>query len=141
MTPRQIQLVQESWAKVEPIADTAARMFYRRLFEIAPEVRPMFTTSISEQGDKLMKTIAVAVNGLKKLDTILPVVEDLGRRHNDYGTQPEHYDTVAEALLWTLEQGLGDDFTPEVREAWAETYTTLATVMKKAAAEAELVAV
>ena len=145
MTPRQVELVQDSWAQVEPIADTAARLFYRRLFEIAPEVRPLFKTSISEQGDKLMKTLAVAVTSLTKLETIVPVVEDLGRRHDDYGVQPEHYDVVAEALLWTLEQGLGEAFTGEVREAWVETYTTLAGVMLRASAlpqdEAELAVV
>jgi hemoglobin-like flavoprotein len=132
MTPRQIELVQESWAKVEPIADQAARLFYRRLFELAPEVRPLFTTSVAEQGEKLMKTLAVAVTSLNKLETIIPVVEELGRRHNDYGALPEHYDTVAEALLWTLEQGLGKAFTDEVREAWTETYTILAGVMIRA---------
>lgn len=132
MTPRQIELVQSSWLQVEPISETAARLFYRRLFELAPEVRPLFKTAISEQGDKLMKTIAVAVASLKKLDTIVPVVEDLGRRHDDYGVEPAHYEVVAEALLWTLEQGLGEAFTDEVREAWGETYWTLAGVMIRA---------
>ncbi|MEO1498271.1 MAG: globin family protein [Planctomycetota bacterium] len=143
MTPRQIELVQSTWADVEPIADTAARLFYRRLFEIAPEVRPLFTTSVSEQGDKLMKTLAVVVAGLKKLETIVPAVEDLGRRHVDYGVQSEYYDAVGEALLWTLEQGLGRAFTQEAREAWGEAYRTLAGVMIEAAtpAGAELAAV
>lgn len=133
MTPRQIELVQSTWADVEPIADTAARLFYRRLFEIAPEVRPLFKTSIAEQGDKLMKTLALAVGSLTKLETIVPAVEALGRRHNDYGVVAQHYDKVAEALLWTLEQGLGERFTAEVREAWTATYLTLAGVMITAA--------
>lgn len=129
MSPRQIDLVQSTWAQVEPIADTAARLFYRRLFELAPEVRPLFKTSISEQGDKLMKTIAVAVASLHKLDDIVPIVEEMGRRHDDYGVEPVHYEIVADALLWTLQQTLGDVFTDETREAWAETYWTLASVM------------
>ena len=129
MTPRQTELVQESWRRVEPIADTAARLFYRRLFEIAPEVRPLFKTSMSEQGDKLMKSLAVVVAGLDRLDSIVPAVETLGRRHDDYGALPEHYDAVGEALLWTLEQGLGEAFTDETRAAWAEAYETLASVM------------
>ena len=137
ITPKQIDLVQASWTRIEPISDAVAKMFYRRLFGIAPAVRPLFSNSIEEQGDKLMKTLAVAVSGLKKLDTIVPVVQDLGRRHNAYGAQPEHYDTVAEALLWTLEQKLGADFTDELREAWTETYMTLAGVMIAAAAETE----
>lgn len=144
MTPRQIELVQQSWAQVEPIADTAARLFYRRLFEVAPAARPLFTTSISEQGDKLMKTLAVVVKGLNKIDTIMPAVEELGRRHVDYGAEREHYTVVGETLLWTLEQGLGEAFTDETREAWTAAYTTLAAVMIAAAAkvgEPELAAV
>lgn len=136
MTPEQISLVQTTWAKVEPSADEVAGIFYARLFEIAPEVKPMFTTDIAEQGKKLMQMISVAVNGLPKLDTIVPAVQQLGVRHIDYGVEPAHYDSVGAALLWTLEQGLGDDFTPEVKEAWTETYVTLATVMKDAAAQA-----
>lgn len=137
MTPRQIDLVQESWDKIAPIADTAARLFYRRLFEIAPEVRPLFKTSMSEQGDKLLKTLAIAVGGLKQLDTIAPAVEELGRRHTQYGAEPPHYDAVGDALLWALEQGLGADFTEEVREAWSEAYLLLAGVMINAGVAGE----
>ncbi|TWT77842.1 Bacterial hemoglobin [Posidoniimonas polymericola] len=134
MTPTQIALVQDSWAKVAPSADQVAELFYGRLFEIAPEVRPLFKSDIKGQGQKLMQMISVAVNGLPKLDAIVPAVEQLGVRHLDYQVEPAHYDTVGEALLWTLKQGLGEDFTPEVRQAWTETYVTLATVMKEAAA-------
>ena len=134
MTPRQVELVQSSWESVEPISETAARLFYRRLFEVAPEIRPLFSTSISEQGDKLMKTLKVVVTGLDRVDSILPAVENLGRRHDEYGAEPAHYAVVGETLLWTLEQGLGDAFTDEARDAWAAAYDTLSGVMIKASA-------
>lgn len=136
MTPRQIELVQETWGKVAPNAEQVAVLFYGRLFEIAPEVKPLFKGDMAEQGRKLMQMLAVAVNGLPKLDTIVKPVQDMGVRHNDYGVEPQHYDSVGAALLWTLEQGLGEDFTEEVKDAWNETYVTLATVMKDAAASA-----
>lgn len=140
MTEHQIKLVQDSWAKVVPISETAADLFYGRLFEIAPEVKPMFKADIKEQGKKLMQMIGVAVGALTKLESIVPAVQDLGRRHVGYGVSDSHYDTVAEALLWTLDKGLGEEFTPEVKEAWVITYTTLADVMKAAAAEVETAA-
>ncbi len=136
MTPEKIELVQTTWAKVAPNAEQVAVLFYGRLFEIAPEVKPLFKGDMAEQGKKLMTMLAVAVNGLPKLDTIVGAVQDMGVRHNDYGVEPQHYDSVGAALLWTLEQGLGEDYTPEVADAWTETYTTLATVMKDAAAAA-----
>ena len=128
-----INLVQQSFAQVRPNAAGAADLFYRRLFELDPDLRPLFTSDIGEQGAKLMDMIGVAVDGLDDLDAITPAVQDLGVRHRGYGVQPEHYDTVGEALLWTLDQGLGDAFTPDVRAAWAETYGLLAGVMKDAA--------
>jgi hemoglobin-like flavoprotein len=133
MTPKQIRLVQSSWQQVLPISEQAAALFYGRLFELAPDYRRLFTSDSREQGRKLMQMITVAVNGLPKLDAIVPAVEDLGRRHLDYSVTEEMYDTVGEALLWTLEQGLGTGFTPEVEDAWSETYNTLADVMKSAA--------
>jgi hemoglobin-like flavoprotein len=133
MTPKQIQLVQDSWAKVLPISDQAAALFYGRLFELEPSYRRLFTTDQEEQGRKLMQLISIAVNGLPMLDTIVPAVEELGRRHLDYDVTEEMYGTVGAALLWTLEKGLGDAFTPEIEEAWTETYNTLADVMKSAA--------
>lgn len=136
MSPTQIELVQSSWEKVVPIADTAAELFYGRLFELDPSLKPLFTTDIKEQGKKLMQMISVAVNGLNDLEKIVPAVEELGKRHVKYGVKDEHYDTVGSALLWTLEKGLGDAFTPDVKEAWTETYTLLATTMKNAAATA-----
>ena len=133
MTRNQIALVQRTWKKVVPISEQAAELFYGRLFELEPSYRSLFVSDSKEQGRKLMQMISTAVNGLPKLDTIIPAVEDLGRRHLDYDVTEEMYDTVGEALLWTLRQGLGDDFTHEVEEAWADTYNTLADVMKSAA--------
>lgn len=132
MTPQQIDLVQTSFKKVVPIAGTAADLFYGRLFEIAPEVRPMFPEDMKEQKIKLMSMLGTAVTNLHKLDTILSAVKALGERHKGYGVTAAHYAPVGAALLWTLEQGLGADFTPEVKAAWTETYTALTGVMTAA---------
>lgn len=129
MTPNEIDLVQSSFAKVVPIRETAADLFYGRLFDIAPEVKPLFKGDMKEQGRKLMMTLGIVVNGLKDIAGILPAAEALAVRHNDYGVKPEHYAPVGEALIWTLEQGLGPDFTPAVRDAWITAYTTLSQVM------------
>jgi len=132
MTPQQIELVQTSFKKVMPIAGTAADLFYARLFELAPEVRSLFPEDLSEQKKKLMGMLGTAVGSLHKLEAILPAVVDLGKRHKGYGVTTAHYAPVGAALLWTLEQGLGADFTPEVKAAWTETYTTLAGAMTNA---------
>ena len=132
MTPHQVQLIKQSFALVAPIAPQAAELFYTRLFEIAPEVRPLFKGDMKEQGRKLMATIGMAVGSLDKLPELVPVVQDLGRRHVKYGVKDEHYDVVAPALLWTLENGLGAAFTAEVKEAWTKVYTVLADTMKQA---------
>jgi hemoglobin-like flavoprotein len=134
MTPEQVKLVQDSFAKVVPIAGTAADLFYDRLFAIAPEVRSLFPSDLTEQKKKLMQMIATAVTNLHQVDKIISAVEDLGRRHVGYGVTAKHYEPVGAALLWTLEQGLGAAFTPPVKAAWTETYMTLAGVMQKAAA-------
>lgn len=134
MTPEQVQLVQSSFQKVVPIADTAADLFYDRLFTIAPEVKPLFPDDLGPQKKKLMQMLATAVTNLHQVEKILPAVEDLGRRHVAYGVTAKHYEPVGAALLWTLEQGLGADFTPPVKAAWTEVYTTVAGVMTKAAA-------
>src|SRR5262245_10015070 len=136
MTRHQIDLVQKSWRQVMPISDTAAAMFYQELFRLDPALKPLFRGDMKEQGKKLMAMIAVAVGALPRLDTIVPAVKDLGRRHARYGVKPQHYETVAAALLWTLGKGLGDAFTAEVKAAWVETYTVLSRTMKDAAAEA-----
>ena len=136
MTPNQIDLIRASWAKVEPITDTAATLFYGRLFELDPSVRPLFAhTDVAKQGKVLMQTLTVVVKGLDRLDTLVPAVQALGRRHAGYGVRAEDYSTVGAALLWTLEQGLGPDFDDPTREAWGLAYGTLASVMLDAAAE------
>jgi len=135
MHPVQIQLVQSSFAHVELIADTAAALFYTRLFELDPSLRLMFKGNMVEQGEKLMTTFKVVVRGLTRLDSLVPAVQALGRRHAGYGVTDEHYETVGEALLWTLQQGLGEYFTPDVAAAWSTAYGILADVMKAAAAE------
>ena len=129
-----VALVQNSWEQVLPIADDAAQLFYGRLFELDPSLRALFSHSdMAEQRKKLMQMITVAVRGLARLNELVPAVEALGRRHVGYGVTDQHYETVGAALLWTLEQGLGEAFTPEVREAWTATYYTLADVMRNAA--------
>ena len=133
LTPTQIELVQGSFEVVQQISDAAAHLFYTHLFEIDPTLRPMFRGDMREQGRKLMQMLAVAVASLHKLDEIVPAVEGLGRRHAGYGVGDEHYATVAQALLWTLEQGLGPAFTPAVAEAWAAAYNVLSAAMKRGA--------
>ncbi|MCK5873697.1 MAG: hemin receptor [Alcanivoracaceae bacterium] len=135
MTPEQKMLVQQSFTKVVPIADQAAALFYQRLFSLDPTLQPLFRGNMEEQGRKLMKMIGTAVNGLDDLDALVPAVQDLGRRHVGYGVEDGHYDTVGAALIWTLEQGLGDAFTNPTREAWVTVYGILASTMKAAAAE------
>ncbi len=129
MTPDQIALVQQSFSKVVPISEQAAKLFYGRLFDIAPEVKPLFRNDMAEQGRKLISTLAVVVGGLTKLDTVLPAASALAKKHVAYGVTPQHYEPVGAALLWTLEQGLGPDWTPEVAEAWTGAYTTLSGFM------------
>ena len=129
MTPQQVELVQTSFKKVVPIATTAADLFYNRLFEIAPAVRAMFPNDMTEQRRKLMATLAIVVNGLSNLEMILPAASSLATRHVAYGAKAEHYPVVGEALLWTLEKGLGSDWTPAVADAWVAAYTTLSEFM------------
>jgi nitric oxide dioxygenase len=129
MTPTQVKLVQDSFAKVAPISEQAAALFYGRLFEIAPEVKPLFKGDMTEQGRKLMGTLAVVVNGLGDLNAILPAASALAKRHVSYGVTPDHYAPVGAALLWTLERGLGPQWTPELAAAWAAAYATLSGFM------------
>jgi hemoglobin-like flavoprotein len=135
ITPDDIVRVRASFALVLPIKDAAADLFYGRLFEIAPQVRALFPDDLSEQKRKLMAMIGTAVGGLNKLDALVPAVKTLGARHVAYGAKAEHYAVVGEALLWTLERGLGEAFTPEVRESWTKVYGTLAALMQAGAAE------
>src|SRR5829696_7536797 len=126
MNAQQIQLVQESFKTVRSIADQAAETFYQRLFEIAPSYKAMFRNNMKKQGAMLMSTLGLAVGSLNNLETILPAVQALGRRHAGYGVTAEHYQPVAEAFLWTLAHYLGEAFTPELQEAWVAAYTILA---------------
>ncbi|HTN92077.1 MAG TPA: globin family protein [Sorangium sp.] len=135
VSPRTIELVQRSWAKVMPISDAAAALFYQRLFELDPSTRSLFKNDMAEQKKKLMQTLAVAVDGLSNLGKLVPVLQSLGVRHHGYMVTDHHYDVVGEALLWTLREGLGDGFTRDVETAWTEVYGVIADVMKKAAAE------
>lgn len=135
MTPRQIALVRETFAQVVPIRDQAAALFYGRLFELEPDVRPLFRADLAVQGQKLMASIAMVVRELDRLDVILTDVKAMARRHVTYGVQERHYAVVGDALLWTLEKGLGAAFTAEVREAWTAAYSTLAGAMIAAARE------
>lgn len=137
MTPQQITLVQASFADVKPIAATAAELFYNRLFTLDPDIRILFKGDMGQQGQMLMSMIGAAVSGLKDLERLAPVVRQLGARHVRYGVKTQHYATVGSALLWTLQQGLGDKFTPAVRDAWTAAYTLLADVMQLGAMEEE----
>ena len=133
MTPEKITLVRSSWQQVLPIQDTAAQLFYGQLFELDPSLRSLFKGDMVEQGRKLMTMINMVVISLDKLGPILETIEDMGRRHVAYGVTEAHYDTVGSALIWTLGQGLGEQFTPAVENAWADAYNTLASAMKQAA--------
>lgn len=134
MTTQQIQLVKSTWAMVATLdPETVGGLFYNRLFEIAPEIRPMFRAPITEQSRKLLSMIAYVISKLDKLDDILDEVGKLAQRHVQYGVEPAHYAIVADALLWTLEKGLGEHWTPDVKEAWVVCYTNLAQAMIVAA--------
>jgi hemoglobin-like flavoprotein len=137
MTPAQKKLVQTSWGQVVPIADTAAAMFYIRLFEIDPTTRALFSaTNMAQHRKKLVQMLAMAVSGLDRLGALVSMVEDLGRRHAGYGVKNEHYDFVGAALLWTLEQSLGSAWNAETKAAWTDFYVLLSGVMRRAQAAA-----
>ena len=135
MTPEHIALVQRTFADVLPLADTAAALFYERLFTLDPALRVLFHSDMQEQGRKLMTVLRLAVAGLSRLEALLPMVQQLGVRHRSYGVKDAHYATVGAALLWTLQQGLGERFTPEVQADWTSAYTLLADTMRAAAPE------
>lgn len=139
MTPEQKELVQSSFEKVKPIADIAATLFYGRLFELDPKLENLFTGDLSEQGHKLMQMIGLAVKGLDRADELESLLRELGARHVGYGVEERDYETVGTALLWTLERGLGDAFTSDVRNAWMSVYEFLAREMKTGAKESLLV--
>jgi hemoglobin-like flavoprotein len=129
MTPDQIKAIQDSFARVAPMSEQAAALFYERLFEIAPNVKSLFRGDMKEQGRKLMATLAVVVNGLRNLESVLPAASALAKRHVDYGVKAADYAPVGAALLWTLEKGLGAQWTPELGAAWGSAYTILSEYM------------
>lgn len=133
MDPYTNQLVKESFDLVEPIAPQAAELFYKNLFALDPGLQPLFKSDMAAQGERLMQMIGAAVGLLGEPDKLIPVLEQLGRRHAGYGVRDEHYDTVGTALLSTLQQGIGVAFTPEVRDAWIDTYGVISNTMKAAA--------
>ena len=133
MTPEQISLVQASFRKVIRIDETAAELFYDRLFTLDPSLKGLFVGDMTEQGQRLMALLAAAVSGLDDLETLLPTVRALGVRNATYGVKQQHYAAVGAALIWTLRQGLGDDFTEDVRKAWIAAYTVLSSAMIDAA--------
>ncbi|MFN8634090.1 MAG: globin family protein [Chloroflexota bacterium] len=135
MTPDQKTLVQTTFAQVATISETAAALFYAKLFELDPSLRPLFRGDLRDQGRKLMEMIGLAVRHLDDFERLAPAIQNLGSRHAGYGVKDEHYETVATALLWTLKAGLGESFTPEARAAWIAVYTLLANTMKDGAAE------
>jgi len=135
MNPDQQKLVRDSFAKVRPIDKTAASLFYDRLFELNPKLRPLFKGDMEEQGRKLMAMLGLVVTDIHRLNKLVPAIRDLGRRHAAYGVSDSDYETVASALLWTLEKGLGDEFTDDTRRAWENCYSFLAMEMKSAANE------
>jgi len=135
MTPEQISLCKSSWAKVEPISEDAAALFYSNLFEADPSLKPLFKGDMTAQGKKLMEMITSAVNMLDRLDELVPIVQAMGKRHAGYGVEDSHYDTVGGALIKTLGMGLGDAFTSDVEEAWGTAYGVLASTMIAAANE------
>jgi hemoglobin-like flavoprotein len=133
MTPEQTELIKQSWKDVVPIADTAARLFYDRLFEIDPSTAELFVgVDMEQQRNKLVGALSLVVDDVDELERLIPVLQDLGRRHTRYGVSDHHYDSVGTALLWTLEQGLGPAFTAETRSAWTIAYATVAGVMREA---------
>jgi hemoglobin-like flavoprotein len=133
VTPSQVHHVKASFEQVRPIAPQAGAVFYEKLFELDPSLRPLFKGDMAEQSRKLMQTLATVVHSLDRLEAIVPAVQSLGARHTGYGVKDADYNTVAEALLWTLNKGLGAAFTTDVRDAWVAAYGILAETMKTAA--------
>lgn len=137
MTPQQKHAIGESWRRVSTIGDAAATLFYERLFETNPALRPLFdTTDMASQRAKLLQALALVVASLDRLESLAPTLQTLGRRHAGYGVRKEHYHQVGAALLWTLEQGLGDDWTEAAADAWTQAYALVSGIMLSAAEEA-----
>jgi hemoglobin-like flavoprotein len=134
LTKTEIEMVQGDWKKVLPIADAAAGLFYGRLFDLDPSLRPLFKDDLTEQKKKLLQTLNAAVTGLDNLPSLVPVLQALGKRHTDYGVVAAHYATVGSALIWTLKKGLGAGFTAVHEAAWAKVYDLVSKTMIAGAA-------
>lgn len=134
MTPEHVQIIKLTFAQAMSNKDDVGRLFYDRLFTIAPETRPMFKGDIEAQSRKLMDTLALAIGMLRDMPSLVITLESLAKRHVTYGVRDHHYDKVGEALLWTLEQGLGPAFTSDARVAWTALYGAVAQIMRNAAA-------
>lgn len=140
MTPQQIEIIRDTWRRVLPIGDAAAELFYSRLFEIDPGVRPLFArVAMPEQRQKLLQTLNSVIEAVDDLDSVVPAIRELGRRHVGYGVTEAHYDSVGGVLLWTFEKGLGEAWTEEAAEAWTSAYALIAATMIEAAREAHTV--
>jgi hemoglobin-like flavoprotein len=136
ITKAQIELVKETWKKIIPISDIAAKNFYVRLFDQYPEIKPMFDgADLLEQCKKLIKAINMVAVSLERIETLIPMIRELGQRHVSYGVEDQHYGQVGETLLWTLEAGLKEAWSKEVEAAWTNAYTLLAGVMIEGANE------
>lgn len=136
MTPEQKQILRQTWAQIVPIGDTAATLFYNRLFAIDPSTRKMFSSvDLRAQRSKLLQALGHIIDGLDQFEALLPMLKQLGRRHSGYGVRDEHYDSVGDALLWALKRGLKDSWTPAVKDAWIEIYTMIASVMRHASVD------
>ncbi|USG60567.1 globin domain-containing protein [Sneathiella marina] len=134
MTPHQQQLVHESWQQVVPIADTASELFYNRLFELEPGLKPLFCgTDMTGQRHKLIAALTAVVDNLDQVAELAPIIAALGRRHRGYGVEAQHYDVVGQALLDTLKTGLGESWSVELAEAWTTLYGTVAALMQDGA--------
>ena len=130
MTPDQKELVIRSWAQVKVIGEQAAELFYKKLFELDPSLKRLFHSDMADQGKRLIVMIDAAINKLDDIPALIPVLEQLGKRHHEYGVKNTDYETVASALIWTLAQGLGDAFTKDVKKAWVIVYSLIAQTMK-----------
>jgi hemoglobin-like flavoprotein len=135
-TATDVRLVRATFDLIVPISGVAADMFYERLFYMAPSLRRMFPADMRDQKRKLMVMIATAVQSLTDLETLMPQLMELGARHATYGVKDSHYKAVGDALIWTLERGLADAFTPEVERAWLRVYLLIAATMQAGADEA-----
>jgi methyl-accepting chemotaxis protein len=129
MTNTQINLIKHSWSKILPIAFAAGKMFYDKLFTAAPGIRHLFKEDINPQANKLMQVLAYVVSKLDHMEELLPEVQKLGARHNQYGAEPAHYELVGQCLIATLKEGLADDWNPEVQDAWITAFNTLKNTM------------